>query len=259
MRISSASIKLLPTDKETLLMNRSSKPRVIDTVKRLFFLDFIVRITLHFINRTWTCGQENLHISATIFAFFFDYQVGHMYNRYFMWNFAGRQNHLQGYGDGMRGNWVSGLSSLDHQRIPGLNAYEQSFDAYSGSQHYFFIPLVFGLLGGLFQWKRNPRDLFVVACLFFFTGLAIVLYLNQTPMQPRERDYAYAGSFYVFAIWIGLGALWVCRGLRRIAISRGRFLPEYVSLGLLTIPVLMLAQNWESHDRSDRKLPREMA
>src|SRR5690606_25456549 len=99
-----------------------------------------------------------------------------------------------------RSNWVSGLSSLDHQRIPGLNAYEQSFDAYSGSQHYFFIPLVFGLLGGLFQWKRNPRDLFVVACLFFFTGLAIVLYLNQTPMQPRERDYAYAGSFYVFAI-----------------------------------------------------------
>lgn len=185
--------------------------------------------------------------------FFFDYQVGHMYNRYFMWNFAGRQNHLQGHGEGMHGNWVSGLSSLDHQRIPVLNAYERSFDAYSGSQHYFFIPLVLGLLGGLFQWKRNPRDLFVVACLFFFTGLAIVLYLNQTPMQPRERDYAYAGSFYVFAIWIGLGALWVCRGLRRIAIARFRFLSEYVSLGLLTIPVLMLAQNWESHDRSDRK------
>lgn len=201
---------------------------------------------------------ESPHFGHNL-RFFFDYQVGHMYNRYFMWNFAGRQNHLQGHGDGMRGNWVSGLSSLDHQRIPGLNAYEQSFDAYSGSQHYFFIPLVFGLLGGLFQWKRNPRDLFVVACLFFFTGLAIVLYLNQTPMQPRERDYAYAGSFYVFAIWIGLGALWVCRGLRRIAISRGRFLPECVSLSLLTIPVLMLVQNWESHDRSDRKLPREMA
>lgn len=139
-------------------------------------------------------------------TFFFNYQVDWMYWRYFMWNFSGRQNDIQGHGDEMRGNWSSGFSFIDERRLGAQNEDAPYFTSYNPSNNkFFFIPLVLGIIGLFFHALKAPRDAFVVFLVFLFTGLAIVIYLNQKPMEPRERDYAYAASFYAFAIWVGLG------------------------------------------------------
>src|SRR5690606_37319998 len=137
---------------------------------------------------------------STTFAdnlkFFFSYQVGHMYGRYFLWNFAGRQNDQQGQGGNTEGNWISGIKPIDNLLWGGQDALPTSAKTDPSRNTYFFLPLIIGLIGAFWHFNRRQRDAGVVGLLFFFTGLAIVLYLNQTPMQPRERDYAYAGSFY---------------------------------------------------------------
>src|SRR5690554_2130550 len=137
--------------------------------------------------------------------FFFKYQVNFMYWRYFMWNFAGKQNDIQGHGGLLEGNWLSGLDFIDNERLAPQNNLPDSMKENFGYNRYYLLPLALGLLGMLYQLYRRPDDWFVTLLLFILTGLAIVIYLNQTPFQPRERDYAYAGSFYAFAIWIGLG------------------------------------------------------
>lgn len=137
--------------------------------------------------------------------FFSDFQVNWMYNRYFMWNFVGKQNDNQGHGDVLDGNWLSGVNFVDSQRLGNRTQLSESVLANKGFNRFYFLPFLLGLIGLIFQLLRDPRDFWVTALLFFMTGFAIVLYLNQTPIQPRERDYAYAGSFYAFAIWIGLG------------------------------------------------------
>ena len=137
--------------------------------------------------------------------YFFRYQLNYMYWRYFMWNFAGRQNDIQGNGDLLNGNWLSGLNFIDNQRLAPQEDLPSSMSRNFGYNKFFLLPLALGLLGLLYQLYKRPDDWFVTLLLFIFTGLAIVVYLNQTPYQPRERDYAYAGSFYAFAIWIGLG------------------------------------------------------
>ena len=141
--------------------------------------------------------------------FFFSYQVNFMYWRYFMWNFSGRQNDIQGHGIGvdkvLKGNWISGIDAIDDEHIGTQSTMPETLKNNPGRNAFFMLPFILGLLGMIYHFSKNWKDALVVMLLFFMTGLAIVVYLNQTPYQPRERDYAYAGSFYAFAIWIGLG------------------------------------------------------
>ncbi|MDR3246428.1 MAG: DUF2723 domain-containing protein [Prevotellaceae bacterium] len=187
---------------------------------------------------------DNLH-------FFFDYQIGFMYWRYFMWNFVGRQNDIQASRDDVtRGNWMSGLKFIDEARLGPVDNLPKYLAENKGVNKYYFIPLLLGLLGILYQLKRDKKGFTVVALLFFFTGIAIIIYLNQTPEEPRERDYAYAGSFYVFAIWIGLGIAFIHNILAKV-LKRNIAAPVALILGL-PAPVIMAQQNWDDHDRSGR-------
>jgi len=138
------------------------------------------------------------------FRFFTSYQVGHMYWRYFMWNFSGRQNDRQGHGEFTEGNWMSGIKMIDEERVGNLSSITDMEKSNPGYNVYFMLPLILGLIGLIFQMIRSQKDFWVLSLLFVLTGFAIIVYLNQTPQQPRERDYAFAGSFYAFAIWIGL-------------------------------------------------------
>lgn len=190
--------------------------------------------------------------------FFFGYQIGHMYGRYFMWNFVGRQNDIQGHGSHVEGNWISGIKPIDNILVGGQKALPTSEKDNPARNTYFFLPLLLGLLGAYWHFGKNQQDGIVVFLLFFFTGLAIVLYLNQTPLQPRERDYAYAGSFYAFAIWIGLGVLALKEFLSKKANIRVAAVSATV-VGLLAGPVLLASQNWDDHDRSEKLLARDMA
>ncbi|MEA3505778.1 MAG: DUF2723 domain-containing protein [Bacteroidota bacterium] len=148
-------------------------------------------------------------------TFFFRYQVGHMYLRYFFWNFAGRQNDIEGHGGIDHGNWVSGIPFIDNARLGNQSDLPASMQSPVNNKYY-FLPLLFGLIGLFYQLKKKPKDTLIVGLLFLMTGLAIVVYLNQNPYQPRERDYAYAGSFYAFAIWIGLSILFFLDMMKKI-------------------------------------------
>ncbi|MCW3786821.1 protein O-mannosyl-transferase family [Plebeiibacterium sediminum] len=194
-------------------------------------------------------------------AFFLRYQVGYMYFRYFMWNFAGRQNDIQGNGEVTKGNWISGIPFIDNARLGDQSKLPDTYKNNKGRNKYYFLPLILGLLGLLFQYqsgKKGKEGFWIVMLLFFLTGLAIVLYLNQTPLQPRERDYAYAGSFYAFAIWIGLGVLAVVDALNKFMSGKGAAVGATV-LCLLCVPVLMASQNWDDHNRSHRNVARDLA
>ena len=189
--------------------------------------------------------------------FFFSYQVNHMYLRYLMWNFVGRQNDVQGHGGKINGNWLSGINILD-SRLAGQDTLSDAMKADPSRNTYFFLPLILGCIGLIWQLKNQKKDALVTGLLFFFTGLAIVIYLNQTPMQPRERDYAYAGSFYIFAIWIGLGVLGLGALLKKMVAQKIAMQMAF-SLALLGGPIILLVQNWDDHDRSDRQWTRDMA
>jgi len=186
--------------------------------------------------------------------FFLSYQVNFMYWRYFMWNFAGRQNDIQGNGELEHGNWITGIGFIDNLMLGDQDALPDELRENKGHNVFYCLPLLLGLLGLFWQAYRGEkgiRQFWVVFFLFFMTGLAIVLYLNQTPGQPRERDYAYAGSFYAFAIWIGLGVAALAKGLERLT---KRELPAAVCatvLGVL-VPLQMVSQTWDDHDRSGR-------
>jgi hypothetical protein len=181
--------------------------------------------------------------------FFFSYQLGHMYWRYFMWNFAGRQNDFQGHGEAVKGNWISGIPFVD---TPRLGSQDELPATLRNKAHnrYYMLPLLLGLAGLIFQYLRNRKDFWIVTLLFVLTGIAIVVYLNQTPYQPRERDYAYAGSFYAFSIWIGLGVLALYQGVRK-AFDRTPGAALATGLGLVFVPGLMAFENWDDHDRSN--------
>lgn len=191
-------------------------------------------------------------------SFFFNYQIGHMYTRYFMWNFVGRQNHEQGHGSYIDGNWISGIKFIDQIRLGGQNDLPEAELSNPSRNTFFFLPLILGLIGALWQFKRNPKDAGIVALLFFFTGLAIVLYLNQNPLQPRERDYAYAGSFYAFAIWIGLGVIGISDFLQKKVNAKTAGLLA-TGIGLLIAPVLMAKEGWDDHNRSTKWTARDLA
>jgi hypothetical protein len=209
-------------------------------------------------------GEEEVIIQPTFIenlSFFFSYQMGHMYFRYFMWNFAGRQNDVPGYGNFMHGNWISGIKALDEQRLGPTDHMPEHMKNDPSRNAYYFLPLLFGLIGLFYQYNyssKGRQGFAVVMTLFVFTGIAIIVYLNQTPMQPRERDYAYVGSFYAFSIWIGLAVASIFQTLRKVfpgttaAIAAG-----VVSLAL--VPGLLLAENFDDHDRSGRYMTRDYA
>ena len=193
--------------------------------------------------------------------FFFSYQLGHMYMRYFLWNFVGRQNDVQGHGEFENGNWISGINFLDKAKV-GSTAEMPDYMKNDPSRNtYYFLPLLLGLLGMFFQYNRGKsgKETFTITMLLFvLTGIAIVVYLNQYPFQPRERDYAYAGSFYAFAIWIGLGVLAVYSGVQKV-IKGVPGAALVTAVCLVAVPGVLAAQNWDDHDRSGRYMTRDYA
>ena len=190
------------------------------------------------------------------FRFFVDYQVGQMWFRYFMWNFSGRQNDDQNRYELTKGNWITGISFIDEMRLGPQDNLPAHFLSNPSRNVYFGLPLILGLAGLYFQAKRDKRNAWVVTLLFLFTGLAIVVYTNHKPFEPRERDYAFVGSFYVFAIWIGLGVIAIYEWLGKY---RSSLSASIITVIALIIPSLMAAQNWDDHDRSDRYTAREIA
>lgn len=196
---------------------------------------------------------------AANLTYFFNYQVGYMYLRYFFWNFVGRQNDVQGSnGNNMDGNWISGIKFLDDIKLgtdSSKTIYKNSNNF--ANNHFYGLPLILGLCGMFFHFKRNKPDAWVVTCFFLLTGLAIIVYLNQSPAQVRERDYAYVGSFYGFAIWIGIGVLYVFELIATKWSSSKAIL--YAAILSLTVPVIMAAQGWNDHNRSLRTLSSDSA
>jgi tetratricopeptide (TPR) repeat protein len=191
--------------------------------------------------------------------YFFSYQVNYMYLRYFYWNFVGRQNDVQGStGNNMDGNWISGIKAIDDFKLDTDTSQKIYRDKNNFANNGFFaLPLILGLCGMFFHFKRNKPDAWVVLSFFLLTGLAIVIYLNQSPYQPRERDYAYTGSFYAFAIWIGFGVLFLYDQLSKKASTMG------IAIGSaalsLVVPAIMAKEGWNDHDRSLRSLSRDVA
>ena len=204
------------------------------------------------------CGQD---VAVKIpywwenLRFFFSYQCGFMYWRYFMWNFAGRQNDIQGNGEPEHGNWISGFSWLDNMRLGDQSKLPDELKENKGHNVFYCLPLLLGIIGlvwQLFRGRRGERQFWVVGFLFFMTGLAIVIYLNQTPMQPRERDYAYAGSFYAYAIWCGLGVAALIDLAKKHLKLSGTAVSAVIGALCLLVPVQMASQTWDDHDRSGR-------
>ncbi|MBP3576203.1 MAG: DUF2723 domain-containing protein, partial [Paludibacteraceae bacterium] len=217
------------------------------------------------------CGQPKTEYCPTFgenLKFFFRYQVNFMYWRYFMWNFAGRQNDIQSHGELTKGNWISGIPFIDNALYGDQSKLPSELRENKGHNVYYFLPLILGLIGLGWQLgkrmnqgekKEGYRSFAIVFLLFFLTGLAIVVYLNQTPYQPRERDYAYAGSFYAFCIWIGLGVMALIDMLNRVVKNeKARTAVAGVAvLVTLLVPAQMASQNWDDHDRSNRYAARD--
>lgn len=192
---------------------------------------------------TW---QQNIKFMHT-------YQFGYMYWRYFMWNFAGRQNDLQGRGDYMNGNWISGISTIDNKMVGRQDNLPRALQR-PGHNKYYLLPLLLGIIGIIFQTRKDTKNSFVVFLLFIMTGLAIAFYLNMYAFQPRERDYAFAASFYAFAIWIGFGVLGIYNLFEKLKNNRVQVLGAILTtiICFAAVPCVLANQNWNDHDRSDR-------
>lgn len=190
--------------------------------------------------------------------FFFRYQLGHMYFRYFMWNFVGRQDDVQNHGGIMHGRAASGIKGIDQIWLGNQKHLTSDMLNHPARNTYFFLPLILGLLGMFFHLNKSVKDFWVVMFLFILTGIAIVVYLNQSPLQPRERDYAYAGSFYAFSIWLGMGVAGLAHIIQKY-LSKNLAAVSSLAISFLAAPMLMATQNWDDHDRSGRYLARDIA
>lgn len=201
---------------------------------------------------------RNLPTFGENLRFFFRYQLGHMYFRYFMWNFSGRQNDEQGYGDVKSGNWITGIKFLDAIRLGPQSDLPKSTTENKGRNIYFMLPLILGLIGAWFYFKKERKGFWIATLLFVMTGIAIIVYLNEVPVTPRERDYVYVGSFYAFTMFIGVGVLFLFDLLRK------KLAPPIAAItatgaALLLVPVLMASENWNDHDRSGRHTAHDFA
>jgi len=191
-------------------------------------------------------------------AYFFEYQVGYMYWRYFMWNFTGRQDDHQGKFGDLHGNWISGIDFIDEWHIGSQDNLPSDVKNNKARNTYFFLPLLLGLIGLIFQLKRDQKNFWVLMVFFLFTGIALKVYLNERPFEPRERDYALVGSFYVFAIWIGFGVYAIFDKLKG-KIAPKIIAPVVVIASLFAVPGLLASENWDDHDRSGRDTALTMA
>ncbi|MEI6437101.1 MAG: DUF2723 domain-containing protein, partial [Bacteroidota bacterium] len=192
------------------------------------------------------------------FKYFLTYQIGHMYIRYFMWNFAGRQNDVQGYGGIEDGNWISGIPILDKARLGHDQTNLPDSKKNRAANKYYLLPLLLGLLGFFFHVSKDYKGTMIISLLFIMTGLAILVYLNQQPYEPRERDYAYAASFYAFSIWIGLGIIPLINLLKK-KLSENISIAIVFGICLLLVPGIMAKENWDDHDRSGKYACRDFA
>ena len=208
-------------------------------------------------NRQGKTTQKTVPSVSDNLAFFFKYQVGHMYWRYFMWNFSGRQNDIQGHGNVRDGNWISGIPTIDNPRLGDQDNLPEHLKNNPANNKYYMLPFILGIIGLVFHYKKDKKDFSVVMMLFILTGIAIVFYLNQYPHQPRERDYAYAGSFYAFAIWIGFSVVAIYHEFRKGMPQKVAALTSGILL--LGVPALMASENWNDHDRSNRYTTRDFA
>ena len=207
----------------------------------------------------WMGGVEKkdgIPTEAENLRFFLSYQVNFMYWRYFLWNFVGRQNNIQGHGEVEHGNWITGFQWIDDWLL-GCDTSKLPSDLKEnkGRNVFYALPLLLGLVGMLWQWRKGregKQQFLVVMLLFVMTGLAIVVYLNQTPLQPRERDYAYAGSFYAFAIWIGMGVGYITNLMQQLSKNKNAIATIAGALLCLSVPLQMASQTWDDHDRSGR-------
>jgi hypothetical protein len=190
--------------------------------------------------------------------YFLSYQVGHMYFRYFMWNFVGKQNDLQGHGDISEGNWISGIPVVDKMIEGNYDNLPQPMKANKGRNYYFFLPFLLGFAGFFMQLFKDSKSFLITFLLFIFTGFAIVIYLNSVPFQPRERDYAFVASFYAFAIWIGIGVVGLFHFAQRIMNPRIAAFLVFI-ICAIAVPANMARQGWDDHDRSGRYNTRDMA
>ncbi len=209
-------------------------------------------------------GGQNL-------KFFNRYQLGWMYWRYFMWNFAGRQNDIQGHyfndngtRDYLNGNWISGVKFIDEARLGPQDNLPEHMEQNKARNKYYMLPLILGILGLIYHIRRHPKDAFIVFIMFFMTGLAIAIYLNMPPRQPRERDYAFVGSFSFFAIWIGLGVMalseWISSLFKKNKdVAYKVVMPVVFVACMAGVPCLMAAENWDDHDRSEKYAARDFA
>ena len=209
--------------------------------------------------RSWLgLGEGETPTTADNFKFFFGYQMDWMWWRYFMWNFAGRENDFEGQGEAKNGNWISGIKAIDKMRVGDLDKLSDGYGNNKARNQLYFLPLILGILGVAFQLKKNRKDLFVVFLLFFFTGAAIGIFLNMAPGQPRERDYAFAGCMYAFAVWIGFGVImvheWIARAVKGYPATVGA-----IALCFVAVPALMAKEEWDDHDRSGKTLARSTA
>ncbi len=229
----------------------------------------------HFFPRMWDSNNDRGQVDAykvfgnvgdndqptgmNNFTYFIKYQVWWMYLRYFMWNFSGKQNDLQGFGNIRDGNCITGISFIDNLFLSDQSKLPDSIHINNKSYNRMYaLPFILGIIGLIFHYNRNKKDFFITLLLFFFTGMAIVIYLNQAGYQPRERDYAYVGSFYAYAIWVGLGVIWVKEKFEKFIKGPAA---NYAAAGLcfLAVPVLMGSQEWNDHDRSKKTLARDLA
>ena len=200
--------------------------------------------------------KDGVPTAAENLRFFLSYQVNFMYWRYFLWNFVGRQNNIQGHGEVEHGNWITGFRWIDDWLL-GCDTSKLPSDLREnkGRNVFYALPLLLGLVGMLWQWRKGregKQQFLVVMLLFVMTGLAIVVYLNQTPLQPRERDYAYAGSFYAFAIWIGMGVGMISEKVRVKSTKYASLMAVLSAIACLLVPIQMASQTWDDHDRSGR-------
>ena len=207
----------------------------------------------------WMGGVEKkdgVPTAAENLRFFLSYQVNFMYWRYFLWNFVGRQNNIQGHGEVEHGNWITGIRWIDDWLL-GCDTSKLPSDLKEnkGRNVFYALPLLLGLVGMIWQWRKGSKgkqQFLVVMLLFLMTGLAIVVYLNQTQLQPRERDYAYAGSFYAFAIWIGMGVGMISEKVKVKSVKYATIMAVLSAIACLLVPIQMVTQTWDDHDRSDR-------
>ena len=189
--------------------------------------------------------------TADNFKFMLEYQFGYMYWRYLMWNFVGRQNDVQGKYDNLNGNWISGIKFIDEARLGSQSQLPSDVLQNKGRNLYYFLPFLLGIFGMIYHFNKDIKSFYVLLALFLFTGLALKIYLNERPFEPRERDYALVGSFYVFAIWIGFG-VYAAYDLLKNYIQPKLAAPITIAICLLAAPVLMASQNWDDHNRSNK-------